>query len=605
MFLTWRKKASKFLRANGGNVAMMFGLSLVPITIAAGTGLDFARAMMVRSSMSDALDAATLAVGATPGISASAAQVLAQSYVDANYGQNTTQYGHPVVQLPVIDSTAQTVHIVVTNAMPTTLLSVGNVIPVLNLTVSATVTWGQSRLWVALVLDNTGSMAQTDLTHTSKISALKTASHNLITTLQNASSTVGDVQMTITPFAKLVNIGTSYVNNAAIDWTDWSAEPVDQNGNAVVPNFNTGPGDPCPYTTFTDGFGCVRSPGSSSSTGTVPSSGTYSGYICPGVMQAYNAATGSGGHYFNGCYDSVAATQSSTSTSTNNSSGNFQVCQSSGSGTGNPSCTCSGAYPRTTNTTSGNTSTATTYNSCSCSNNGRSGSNRVTTCTAPYTAVATTTTTTTTNGFSHTWHVNNHSTWAGCIEDRNQDYDTNNTTPSAAGTLFPAANDDNCPATTVVPLPSTWAAAQWTTLGNQIDAMTPNGSTNQTIGLAHGWQTLTNTGPYNAPAMPANTNKVIILVSDGLNTQDRWSGDGGNQSSAVDARMALTCTNAKAAGFYVYTIFVDLGGTQGNSTVLQNCATDSSYYFDLTTSGAIVTTFATIAQRITNLRVSQ
>ncbi len=32
--------------------------------------------------------------------------------------------------------------------------------------------------------------------------------------------------------------------------------------------------------------------------------------------------------------------------------------------------------------------------------------------------------------------------------------------------------------------------------------------------------------------------------------------------------MATTCTNAKNAGFIVYTIFVDLGGTQGNSTVL-------------------------------------
>jgi hypothetical protein len=72
----------------------------------------------------------------------------------------------------------------------------------------------------------------------------------------------------------------------------------------------------------------------------------------------------------------------------------------------------------------------------------------------------------------------------------------------------------------------------------------------------------------------------------------------------VDARMSQTCTNAKAAGIIIYTIFVDLGGTQGNSTVLQNCATDSSKYYDLTTSNAIVTTFNQIGQQITNLRVS-
>ena len=72
----------------------------------------------------------------------------------------------------------------------------------------------------------------------------------------------------------------------------------------------------------------------------------------------------------------------------------------------------------------------------------------------------------------------------------------------------------------------------------------------------------------------------------------------------MNTREGLACTNAKAAGIVIYTIFVDLGGTQGNSTPLQNCATDTSKYFDLTTSGAIITTLNNIAQQITNLRVS-
>jgi hypothetical protein len=84
---------------------------------------------------------------------------------------------------------------------------------------------------------------------------------------------------------------------------------------------------------------------------------------------------------------------------------------------------------------------------------------------------------------------------------------------------------------------------------------------------------------------------------------DRWYGNGSAQSTSVDARMTLACTNAKNQGFVIYTLFVDLNGTQGNSTVLQNCATDSTKYYDLTTSGAIVTAFNDIAQKITNLRV--
>ncbi len=60
----------------------------------------------------------------------------------------------------------------------------------------------------------------------------------------------------------------------------------------------------------------------------------------------------------------------------------------------------------------------------------------------------------------------------------------------------------------------------------------------------------------------------------------------------------------QAQGFIIYTVFVDLGGTQGNSTVLQNCASDSSKYYDLTTATAIVSTFSQIGQQITSVRVS-
>ena len=138
-------------------------------------------------------------------------------------------------------------------------------------------------------------------------------------------------------------------------------------------------------------------------------------------------------------------------------------------------------------------------------------------------------------------------------------------------------------------------ATDWTASSTEVDAMTANGSTNQTIGLA-AWLADADPGaPYSAPSLPANTTHYIILVSDGLNTQDRWYGDGSTSPPAWTAAWRTTCTNAKAAGVVIYTIFVDLDGTQGNSSVLQNCATDSSKYFDLTTSNAIITTFNQIA----------
>jgi hypothetical protein len=209
--------------------------------------------------------------------------------------------------------------------------------------------------------------------------------------------------------------------------------------------------------------------------------------------------------------------------------------------------------------------------------------------------------------YNHTWIVNPHNTtnntWSGCIMDRVQDNDIGVTTPTTSDTttLFPAENAQSCVPTVMMGQLSD----NWSALATEVTSMTAGGSTNQPVGLAWGWQAQTNTAPLASGALPADTSQYIILLSDGLNTQDRWYGDGSNQATQVDARMTALCTNAKAAGIVIYTIYVDLNGTQGNSTVLQNCATDTSHYFDLTTSGAIITTLANIAQQITQLRVSK
>jgi Flp pilus assembly protein TadG len=547
----WRRYWVSFLTANRGNVAMMFALSLLPITLAAGAGLDLARATMIKSSLSAALDSAALAIGSqgTKPASCTASSTdsacvalsqLANNYFHANYKPDASNESVGDVTVTI---NGQRVILSVHDDVNTTLLAAAG-LPTMDVNAASTVVWGTSKLWVTLVLDNTGSMTQTDSTGTSKISALKSAAHSLLTTLQGASANAGDVQVSIVPFSKLVNVGTANSGAAWIDWTDWGAPPRDKNGNLLTVPTNTGPGTACPWTSTSQGVGCVTAADGGTSLSTIATGGN----ICPSVMQAYNAATGSGGHYFNGCFNSVAT----------GSTQNFSCTGSSGS------CSCTGLA------------------SCSCSSH--SGTRTCTWTVTPY---------------SHTWVPAAHSNWKGCIEDRPQSYDAQNDAPVSGNTLFPAANDDSCPPATVMGM-----SYDWTALGNKIDSMVAQGSTNQTIGLAHGWQTLTPGAPYGTPSLPANTSQFIILVSDGLNTQDRWHGDGSNQSASVDARMASACANAKAAGITIYTIFVDLGGTQGNSTVLQNCATDSTKYFDLKTSGAIITTFNSIAQQLTSLRVS-
>ena len=94
--------------------------------------------------------------------------------------------------------------------------------------------------------------------------------------------------------------------------------------------------------------------------------------------------------------------------------------------------------------------------------------------------------------------------------------------------------------------------------------------------------------------------QVIILLTDGLNTQDRWY----STQNSIDTRQQMTCNNIKAAGITLYTIQVDTGGDP-TSTLLQNCASDSTKFWLLTQSSQIADVFTQIGTNLTKLRVAQ
>ncbi len=194
----------------------------------------------------------------------------------------------------------------------------------------------------------------------------------------------------------------------------------------------------------------------------------------------------------------------------------------------------------------------------------------------------------------HTWTAAAHSTWNGCVTDRDQNYDTTNDAPLAGATLYPAEQYSSCPAQLM------GLSNDWTSLSSKIEDMQPNGNTNQAIGLQMGWQSLT-AAPFTIPALDPNYHYIqaIILLSDGLNTQDRWY----SGASSIDARQETTCDNIKAAGITIYTVQVNTGGDP-TSTLLQNCASNSSKFFLLTSSTQIVATFNQIGTALSNLRLA-
>lgn len=601
-----------FQRDRRANVAMMFGLSAVPLLIAAGAGVDFARGVMVRQQMLQALDAAALAVGnatskpsacSSSGNAASQAscatlQQVAQRYFNENYdsSQNAT-YGTP--SSVGISISNQSVTLTTTLPLQLTLLGITPIgIASPTVTASTTVVWGQTKLWVALVLDNSGSMDNGDSSG-SKMDALKDAlnntSYGLFKTLQAAAATEGDVKVGLVPFANTVRPGLAS-SSSYLDWGEWEAYPIvlgatpdthkidsfrsnTKSGGVEFAAF--GPGDDCPFTDSSNnrrttfGFNCASSEtNGSSSTDTIPDSGSTKGKICPGRDYGYNSVQSHNGQYYNGCFSSTKDGSNKITVSTGSSA--------SCSGFDSSNCSCSGSF-----------------SSKICQ----------------------------TQKWNHSWNSNDHSTWTNCVADRQRkdmqtatatgprvaasyDHDSAKDQPGSADpdTQFPAANVSTCVASSVLPIPVSWTSSQWTTLKNAVTAMDAGGSTNQAIGVAHGRQMLTPGAPYSTPAVPDGMTRVLIIFSDGLNTQNRWWGDGSTEGTTedgyIDDRTAATCTAAKADGIVVYSIYVHIG-SNGNSSTLQNCASSSDKYYDLTSSASIKDAFKDIAQKITNLRVSQ
>jgi Flp pilus assembly protein TadG len=203
---------------------------------------------------------------------------------------------------------------------------------------------------------------------------------------------------------------------------------------------------------------------------------------------------------------------------------------------------------------------------------------------------------------STTWVPDNHNTWNGCITDRDKDYDVTATAPTTGNpsTLFPAEQYGSCP------VAMKGLSYDWNGMNALVNTMKADGTTNQTIGLSWAWLSLVGGGPFTVPAKDPNYKyqQIIILMSDGLNTENRWDGTGWSQSSQVDERMKKACTNVKAAGITVYTIHVNTDGDP-TSTVLQNCATDSSKFFTVTSASQIGTVFTQIGTNLSKLRIAK
>jgi hypothetical protein len=140
--------------------------------------------------------------------------------------------------------------------------------------------------------------------------------------------------------------------------------------------------------------------------------------------------------------------------------------------------------------------------------------------------------------------------------------------------------------------------------------MQATGNTNVTMGAVWGWHLLDNKAPF-TEGKPYNTKdvqKYLILMTDGVNTQNRFSS---NQNS-INGRTQETCDNIKALpqntannpptpAIKVWSIRL----IDGNAALLKSCATNDSMYINVTDPAQLDGIFTAIGTEIASLHLSK
>ncbi|MGN6410779.1 MAG: pilus assembly protein TadG-related protein [Nitrobacter sp.] len=541
-----RSSATSFGRDLRGNIAPIFAIALLPILGFVGAAVDYTRANAARSSMQAAMDSAVLMVSkdaaASPTMTSQQITDALQKYFSALY-HDSNAFGVTVsaVYTPSTSTAAATILASGHGAIKTDFMKVAG-FPQLTFATSSTATWGNSRMRVAMVLDNTGSMKDNG-----KMSALISAAKDMVDTLSSYNKNDGDVYISLIPFAKDVNLGSSF-NPSYIKWSS----PA---GTSNPDTWDENNGTCSAGSSYTTKVACVAKGTCSISGQNTPSACTSAG----------------------ACSNSSYATQST--------------------------CTAAGTCSKSKYTTQSN-----------CTQNG-------------YTWTSKNYTWTTGVWSAATWTPNNHNTWSGCVMDRDQDYDIQNSAAIPNDTnnpssLFPAeeykqGSTNYCKTGSsaylqpVIPMTN-----DWSTLKTAIANMQPTGGTNQAIGLAWGWQSLSTTnGPIQAPAKDSTHiyQDYLVLLSDGLNTQDRWPsyGNGSTQNTCspgnvlcIDARQETLCQAAKTAGVTIFTVQVNIGNKDPTSQVLQDCASNGNFQM-ITSSTQTADAFQNILTQISQLRIAK
>lgn len=493
-------------------------------------------------------------------------------------------------------------------------------------------------LEVALVLDNSGSMADNQNNNAKRLSRLKEAARcatdillsgndNCPSTASGASgtTTVKDTWIGVVPFNAFVNVGPTYANATWMDTKGLSRIARDNFDNDDNPNTPfTGPVNRFALYDSLKGVtwaGCVEARshnGDYDVTDKPPSQAVPDSLFVP-VFAPSEPSSWTGSSANNYIPDSPpACTQTATCTYTRVKTN----CATAGNNKSNFDKSCNGSV---TDTWIYKSATGASKSVSACPTQD-AGNPAVTSDSYSYTGPK--------NGpYENTWRQSYSYPFSDrVLQERLCKYTGATVDTSKAGP------NGTCGPIPLLPLTDSKSA-----IINKINSMVAAGNTNIAQGAVWGWHMLSDNEPL-TQALPYNSganSKVMVLMTDGDNTSNynannmnlstlysaygfpwndkpsgapansRLWGPPGNSTTngtalpaEINVRTRATCKNAKDAGIKIYTI--GLSSTNAETIqMLKDCSSGDGYWYFPATSDALKDTFKQIASQLASLRLAK
>jgi Flp pilus assembly protein TadG len=214
---SWRS-LSRFFRNDSGNMAVVVALSALPLMMAGGAAVDYGNWVSVQARLQAATDAAALAAGREANLDEAELRRVATDYFMSNFG-TPRNAGTPNMTMTVDASGKLRIdaNVTVDNYL---LKTVGRDSQYIS--ASAEVSKEATGLEVALVFDNTGSMASQ-----SRLSTLKVAANDFVEILFGPRDEADTLKVAVVPFSQFVNVGPDKSNNVWVDTNGLSAQADD------------------------------------------------------------------------------------------------------------------------------------------------------------------------------------------------------------------------------------------------------------------------------------------------------------------------------------------------------------------------------------------